>query len=86
MSPDVGGEAETAETTPREHLNWAIKRALELYDAGQKENAVKSFMSDMTKHPGTAFIAAKPFSLMLVQTGCNTSRQEFQNMMAGFKL
>ena len=37
-----------------EHLSWAKGRALAYLEHGQLENALSSFLSDMSKHPQTA--------------------------------
>ena len=37
-----------------EHIEWARKRALEYLDQDQPNQALSSFVSDMTKHEGTA--------------------------------
>ena len=41
--------------TREEHLVWCKKRAHEYLDRGDTANAIASMMSDMNKHPETAF-------------------------------
>ena len=71
-------------TTPRDHLEWAALRALEYYDAGQTKNAVASFLSDVQKHEGTAWIALNPFALPLLRIGADGSREDFARAMRDF--
>ena len=70
--------------TERDHLGWATQRALDYYDAGNKQDAFESFLSDVTKHAGTAWIASHPSTLMLLELGWNGGRHEFRQMMEGF--
>jgi hypothetical protein len=42
------------EITKEEHLQWCKDRAMKYLDKGDYKNAVKSFISDMNKHIGTA--------------------------------
>lgn len=39
------------------HLNWCADEAIKLWDAHDKEGAIKSFFEYVAKHPGTAYIA-----------------------------
>jgi hypothetical protein len=71
-------------TTAREHLSRATMRALEYYDAGDKKNAFASFLSDVTKHDDTAWIASHPATFMLLETGYAGGRDRFKYMMEGF--
>lgn len=41
--------------TRQSHLEWCKKRAHEYLDKGDVHSAVASMMSDMQKHPETAF-------------------------------
>lgn len=71
-------------TSSREHLEWATARALEYYDTGDKKSAFASFLSDVTKHDGTAWIAGHSSTLMLLELGWKGGRSEFKRMMSGF--
>jgi hypothetical protein len=69
--------------TAAEHMNFAVGRALEYFDAGDHTNAIASFVSDMDKHPATEHIAYHPFTLIILRDGLS-SRQEFEKAMRGF--
>jgi hypothetical protein len=70
--------------TARDHLDWATNRALNRYDAGDKKNAFAGFLSDVTKHADTAWIASHSSTLMLLELGWNGGRSEFKRMLEGF--
>ena len=68
--------------TARDNLNWAVDRALEFYDQGNTPAAIASFLSDVQKHVGTAWIATHPMTFMILN-GAN-GREEFEKAMSGF--
>jgi hypothetical protein len=55
--------------TAKEHMDWAVGRALEYYNRGDHTHAIASFISDMNKHDATAHIAQNPMTLMILQGG-----------------
>ena len=71
-------------TTPREHLDWAVDRALEYYDLGERMNAMMSFASDVGKHEGTAWIRTNHMLLPILEDGYDRGRQAFKDAMTGF--
>ncbi len=44
--------------TRAEHVRWCKGRALQLLDAGDREQAVASMISDLGKHPDTEAVGA----------------------------
>jgi len=70
--------------TAREHLEWAIDRALEYYDMGDKDGAMTSFISDVGKHDGTAHIQTNSATMMILMMNLNRGRSEFEKAMRGF--
>lgn len=81
---DVGESMKMSTMTARDHLNQAIERALDYYDAGDKKNAFECFLSDVTKHADTAWIASHSSTLMLLELGWTGGRHEFKRTMEGF--
>lgn len=70
--------------TDREHLNWCTTRALEYFDINDKNAAFASFLSDVGKEPGTAWIAGHPATFMLMEMGWMGGRHEFKKALEGF--
>lgn len=70
--------------TAREHLEWAVRRALEYYDAGDQTNAFASFLSDVGKHDGTAHIQRNSATLMILHLGMSEGRSAFEKAMLDF--
>lgn len=70
----------------REHLNWAIERALEHYDIGDKDNAIVSFVSDVGKHQDTAWIQHHALTGVILWEGCVKGRDAFWKAMSGFNV
>ena len=70
--------------TAREHLEWAAQRALEYFDLGQKTNATTSFLSDVGKHEGTAWISGEPMHMLLLDAEYDRGRVAFERFMLGF--
>ena len=69
----------------RVHLNWCAARALECFDANDKKGAFASFLSDVTKDPGTAWIVDNPgLTFMLMEDGWSGGRERFKRALEGF--
>jgi Tfp pilus assembly protein PilF len=72
--------------TPREHLNWAIERALEYFDQGDRQNALASFLSDVRKHPGTEWIFYHPMCGPMMLAEVERGREAFRKAMDGWSV
>lgn len=69
--------------TAREHLNWAVDRALAEYDAGKRAAAMASFLSDVGTHPDTAWIASHELTFLIeIERG----REAFKRVMTDFSV
>jgi hypothetical protein len=64
-------------------LNWCANRALAIYDRGMEEYAIDSFINDVTKCPGIAWVAPKAKVLLRNALG---SREEFEKALRGFNV
>lgn len=71
-------------STAREHLDWAVERALEYFDAGDKVSAITSFLSDCNKHRGTAWIVTHELGLPLLRVEVERGRDAFEKAMSGY--
>lgn len=71
-------------TTRAEHLKWCKDRANEYLELGDKNQALASFMSDMSKHEETATHAALQMGMMLLVTGNLSTTHEMKNWIDGF--
>lgn len=74
------------ETTARQHLDWATERALECFDADDKMNTIASFLSDVGKHQGTAWIQIHPLTMPMLMTEYDNGRDAFKKYMLGFNV
>lgn len=72
--------------TAREHLDWATERAMQYFDAGDKTNAFASFLSDVGKHDGTAWIQTHPMTFAVLEDGHSRGRDAFKAAMNGFSV
>ena len=72
--------------SPREHLNWCVQRALEYYDVGDQTNAIASFMSDIRKHEGTAWIFGHDLTFPMLMMEVGRGRDAFKRAMTGFSV
>mgnify|MGYP000633824714 CR=1 FL=1 len=72
--------------TAEEHLEWAVRRALEYYDAGDQTNALASFLSDVGKHNGTRHIQDHSATLMILRLGMSEGRSAFEKAMRDFAI
>ena len=72
--------------TAREHLQGACDRALEYYDAGQNNQAIAKFLSDVRKHEGTRKIATHPHAYPLLLLEVERSRDAFKEAMLGWSV
>ncbi len=68
----------------KEHLEWAAERALEYFDSGDQQNAMASFISDVGKHPGTAWIQGEHLLLMLMPLEMSSGRESLRRYLLGF--
>lgn len=68
----------------REHLAWSAERALEYFDQGDKQEAIASFLSDVGKHPGTAWIQGEGMFLRLLDMEYDRGRIAFERFLLGF--
>jgi hypothetical protein len=75
------------ERTGRAHLDWCIARAMEYANAGELTLAWASFISDVRKHPETAYIGEDRLTAqaMVVQSSSElTSVNDFRNFITAF--
>lgn len=73
------------ETTRREHLDWAIKRAIEEMDfTRDPKQGLISMASDLRKHPETNSEALISMTMMQIVLNPRISRQEVINYLNGF--
>lgn len=70
--------------TARDHLNWAVKRALTYFDMGDIPNAIASFTSDLNKHDGTRWIIEHPLYLPMMMMDSERGRAAFEKSMTGW--
>lgn len=70
--------------TREEHLAWCKKRAHEYLDQGDLQNAVASMMSDMQKHPETAFDNGDAMSQLGLFSAMSGDRQAVKRYIDGF--
>lgn len=68
----------------KQHLAWAAERALEYFDRGDKKEAIASFLSDVGKHSGTAWIQGEGMFLLLLDMEYDRGRIAFERFMLGF--
>ncbi len=70
-------------TEARKHLIWATDRALK-YD--NQEEAIASFLSDVSKRDDTGWITVNPASLGLLIHGYRLGSEAFKEVMLGFNV
>lgn len=72
--------------TRQEHLDWCKKRALEYVEIGQMQNALNSFLSDLTKHPETEDTAmlARQMGAPLLFGGHLSTAHQMREWINGF--
>lgn len=73
-------------TAAQQNLDWSTSRALEYFDDGDTKSALASFLSDVSKDRGTAWIQTHPATLMLLQDGLKRGRDAFEAAMRGFNV
>lgn len=66
------------------HLEWSKKRALELVDIGDFNQALVSMMSDLKKHPELEGHAGIILTVMLMMSGRLRTRYEVETHIKGF--
>lgn len=67
-----------------EHMAWCKKRALELLDAGDADQAFASMASDLGKHPGTAGHSGIELGMMMMMSGLLTTPHKMREFIVGF--
>ena len=77
---------EMTDSIARQHLNWAVERALAEYDVSGETAAFASFMSDVNKEEDIAWIAGNPMSVPILLMGLRLGRDEFKKAMEGFNV
>ncbi len=71
--------------TREEHLAWCKKRAIEEMDYGHDpKQGVISMISDLRKHPETAWHAGIQLAVGFMMMGKLTQRQEVIDFINGF--
>lgn len=73
-------------TTAKQELRIAADRALGYFDAGQSNQALDSFINDMTKDDRTAWIAEHPLTRSGLRDAMSKGRAEFEKAMVSFKV
>lgn len=68
----------------QEHLEWCKRRALELVDHGDLEQAYASMASDLGKHPDTAGHAAIQLGMALMMAGHLGTPSKMREFIMGF--
>ena len=80
-------ENQMSTITAREHLNWCVRRAMEYFDSGDLKNAKMSYLSGVSKHPGTSWIQRDPFiTPMILHAPPTVKREELVKLMEGFNV
>lgn len=70
--------------TRAEHLDWCKKRALQLVDIGDNNEAFASMMSDLGKHPETMGHSAMQLGVMLKLNGYLSTAEQMREFIEGF--
>jgi TolA-binding protein len=65
-------------------LNWCANRALALYDEGKQDEAISSFLNDVTKYPEIAWVSSM-VAMGLLRSSLG-SRDKFERAMKGFNV
>lgn len=71
--------------TREEHLDFCKKRAHEYLARGDVQNAIASMMSDMQKHPETAFDSGSALSALGLMTAMQNNIVEARRYIDGFR-
>lgn len=69
--------------TRAEHLQWCKDRAAQYTQIGDHQNAMKSFLSDLNKHPETESHPVIQLSMMLMISGRLNSTKEVAEFIIG---
>lgn len=72
--------------TAQENLEWSAERALEYFDMEDRAGAIASFISDVGKHEGTAWIAQEPMFMLLLNAEYDRGRIAFERFLLGFSV
>ncbi len=67
-----------------EHLAWCKKRALELVDLGDTNQALTSMMSDLEEHPDTASHAGITLTAVMMMAGQLGTPEKARKHIQGF--
>jgi hypothetical protein len=70
--------------TRADHLAWCKQRALEYVERGDLNNAFKSMMSDLRKHPETGDHVAITLGASLMLNGHLDTAQQMKEFIEGF--
>jgi hypothetical protein len=73
-------------TTAKQELRIAADRALRLFDAGQPDQTIYSFINDMTKDDRTAWIATHPHTESMLRDAMPKGRGALEKIMVGFNV
>lgn len=71
-------------STRAEHLEFCKKRALELCDAGDLQDAVASMLSDMKSHPDTKDHIGLDLGLRLMMAGHLSTAAKVRDHIEGY--
>jgi len=69
-----------------EHLAWAQERAMEYIELGDVSQAMASFLSDLTKHPGTDKLFTSPVQVLYMHVLMTGDPREARRFVAGFRV
>lgn len=70
--------------TREEHLAWCKERALAYIDRGQINEGLTSMMSDMSKHPETAWPEGDILTVQLMMIGALSTISEARKHVLGY--
>jgi hypothetical protein len=70
--------------TRQEHLDWCKKRALELLDLGDRQQAVISMLADLRKHPELQNHPGGMIGTMMLLGGFLETNEEIRKWINGF--
>ena len=68
----------------KEHLQWCKDRAIEYVDDNDLPQALASFISDMSKHSGTATPLVAEMGMSLTLSGKLSTAHEMKEWINGF--
>lgn len=79
-------ETNTSEETltRAQHIEWCKQRALELVETGDLEEAFKSMLSDLTKHPETVQHVGIHIGIQQKMSGTLNTKEALVEFINGF--